>query len=111
MNKQNVGNKVNTLMSNYLKKKRCECGLSGKELGQLLCISQQHVSRYERGETVIPLGIMIYFLQYFQFSLDDFFNYLLEGVYVSYEKNEGINYQHFSSESLIYQSKGFIKTN
>lgn len=56
MNMKNIDDLLKTLMSDYLKRKRHECGLSGKKLGRLLNLSQQHISRYERGKLTIPLS-------------------------------------------------------
>ncbi len=61
MDMQSVDNAIKILISDYFKRKRYECGLTGKEMGELLCLSQQHVSRYERYESNIPLSTMIFF--------------------------------------------------
>lgn len=42
-------NEVNYKIGLFLRKKRIELGLTGKDLGKLLNISQQQISRYERG--------------------------------------------------------------
>ncbi|WP_299998414.1 helix-turn-helix transcriptional regulator [uncultured Cedecea sp.] len=82
--RQIIDDRVNMLMSGYFKSKRLERGLTGKQIGELLCVSQQHISRYERGETTIPLSVMVFFLNSYAFNLNEFFNYISDGVAVRY---------------------------
>ncbi|MCI9740285.1 helix-turn-helix domain-containing protein [Proteus mirabilis] len=42
-----------------IKEVRKSVGLSGNELGKVLGLSQQQVSRYERGESPITIDILI----------------------------------------------------
>ncbi|EQB2984580.1 helix-turn-helix domain-containing protein, partial [Proteus mirabilis] len=43
------------------------------ELGKLLNISQQQISRYERGINKIPIDILFHILNIFDISISDFF--------------------------------------
>ncbi|WP_300005246.1 helix-turn-helix transcriptional regulator [uncultured Cedecea sp.] len=86
--RQIIDDRLNMLMSGYFKSKRLECGLTGKQVGELLSKSQQHISRYERNKTCIPLSDMVFFLKAYNFNLDDFFDYLLKNVHFL---NEGSN--------------------
>ncbi|MEY0768322.1 helix-turn-helix domain-containing protein [Providencia huaxiensis] len=52
-------NDVNYHIGLFLRKKRIEIGLTGKDLGKLLNISQQQVSRYERGINSITIVFLI----------------------------------------------------
>ncbi|WP_162557259.1 helix-turn-helix domain-containing protein, partial [Proteus mirabilis] len=42
-------------------------------LGKLLNISQQQISRYERGINKIPIDILFHILNIFDISISDFF--------------------------------------
>ncbi len=67
---------INQLVGRYLKSRRLEYGLTGAEMGRLLFISQQQVSRYERGINTISLSLVLFFLQKIELSHEDFFDYL-----------------------------------
>ncbi len=75
---------VNQLVGQYLRKKRLARGLTGAEMGKLLYISQQQISRYERGENTISLSVALFFLKTLDYPIEDFFNYLLSEI----EKNK-----------------------
>ncbi|EKT60740.1 helix-turn-helix domain-containing protein [Providencia burhodogranariea] len=46
---------VNQIVGKEIRKRRKKLGLSGIELAELIGISQQQISRYERGECNITL--------------------------------------------------------
>ncbi|MGJ3355912.1 helix-turn-helix domain-containing protein [Providencia sp. Je.9.19] len=48
-------------------------GLTGKELAEKLGVSQQQVSRYERGVCRVDVDMLVYLLYQLDTSLDDFF--------------------------------------
>lgn len=48
-------------------------GMTGKELAEKLGVSQQQVSRYERGICRIDVDTLVYLLHQLEVSLDDFF--------------------------------------
>ncbi|WP_307730227.1 helix-turn-helix domain-containing protein [Proteus mirabilis] len=48
-------------------------GFIRAELGKLLNISQQQISRYERGINKIPIDILFHILNIFDISISDFF--------------------------------------
>ncbi|MEM8006631.1 helix-turn-helix transcriptional regulator [Morganella morganii subsp. sibonii] len=50
--------KINKIVGEQIRARRKEQGLSGSELGDKLKLSQQQVSRYERGECNIPLDML-----------------------------------------------------
>ncbi|MGJ3356005.1 helix-turn-helix domain-containing protein [Providencia sp. Je.9.19] len=102
MERQYVNDTINTLVSHYFKRKRHECGLTGKQMGELLCVSQQQISRYERGVTSIPLSVMVFFLNSYAFNLNDFFNYILEGVNAHYNITADKNIQYLNTELALY---------
>lgn len=47
--------------------------MTGAELGKLLNISQQQISRYERGINKIPIDMLFHILDIFDISISDFF--------------------------------------
>lgn len=50
---------VYALLGNYLRKARVSRGLSGNELGSIIHLSQQQVSRYELGINKLSLDKLI----------------------------------------------------
>lgn len=50
---------VYALLGNYLRKARVSRGLSGNELGSIIRLSQQQVSRYELGINKLSLDKLI----------------------------------------------------
>lgn len=57
----------------FLKKSRINKSLTGFELGQLLNVSQQQISRYERGETSISIELLDIMLKTLDKNWADFF--------------------------------------
>lgn len=57
----------------FLRKSRVNKSLTGFELGQLLNISQQQISRYERGETSISIELLDIMLKTLDKNWADFF--------------------------------------
>ncbi|MEG0279733.1 MAG: helix-turn-helix transcriptional regulator [Morganella sp. (in: enterobacteria)] len=49
---------INKIVGEQIRANRKKQGLSGSELGEKLRLSQQQVSRYERGECNIPLDML-----------------------------------------------------
>lgn len=47
--------------------------MTGSELGKRINISQQQISRYERGLNKVPVDILIYVLSIFDVSISEFF--------------------------------------
>lgn len=65
---------VNQIVGKEIRKRRKELGLSGAELAGLVGISQQQVSRYERGECNITLDNLISLAKALETDLICFFN-------------------------------------
>lgn len=65
--------KIRKVIGAELKIIRKVHGISGMELGNLINKSQQQISRYENGSTVIPLDILILLLYLFETPPDVFF--------------------------------------
>lgn len=55
---------------------RKDKGLTGREFGALLDLSQQQISRYERGCNYICAGTLLLMLSYLGVSPESFFHYL-----------------------------------
>ncbi|HEC8329734.1 TPA: helix-turn-helix transcriptional regulator [Providencia rettgeri] len=59
-------------LGQFLRDARIKQSLSGKELGKLINVSQQQVSRYERGKTSISIETMDSILTILDKSWADF---------------------------------------
>lgn len=66
-------NKLRENIGQFLRYSRRERSLSGKELGNLLNISQQQISRYERGVTSMNIETLDCILYALDKSWADFF--------------------------------------
>lgn len=61
MNTLQTKDNLNLFIGNLIKKKRKLKNLSGKELGLLLKLSQQQISKYENGKTSFTLENILIF--------------------------------------------------
>lgn len=86
MELENVESMLSKLISAFFKKKRLEFGLTGKQMGALLNVSQQQISRYERGVTAIPLSYIAFILYKNDSSLLEFFCYIENKMYIEQSK-------------------------
>nr|WP_154325418.1 helix-turn-helix transcriptional regulator [Pantoea sp. 201603H] len=64
---------INHCTGKLIKKIRVEKGFTGSALGELTGLSQQQVSRYERGLSQITLIQLVRILIVLDISLEDFF--------------------------------------
>lgn len=78
MDRAILNSKVNTLIGNYLRKKRIENDLTGEDISKLLHVSQQQVSRYENGINTISVSLILLFLIKLNISVESFFVSLLK---------------------------------
>lgn len=62
---------INTRIGLFTRKQRILLGLSEKKLGRKLNLSQQHISRLERGQTVFSFELVLRLLNLFDKSLFD----------------------------------------
>ena len=77
MENQITPGSINDLVGFYLKRKRLELGLTGAQVGKLLYVSQQQISRYERGSNTVTLDFAFLFFKKLNLDLEEFFNFLL----------------------------------
>lgn len=75
--------KANRTVGAFIRQKRIEQGLSGAELGRLLNISQQQVSRYECGVTSVSFYQLECILQALSASWGSFTREVVEPLYPS----------------------------
>ena len=54
--------KINVRVGSFIRRHRTLLGISGKSLGKKLNLSQQHISRLERGQTNFTIEIILYLL-------------------------------------------------
>lgn len=66
---------VNLEIGNFIRKIRVKNGLTGAELGKLVGVSQQQISRYERGSNALSLSDLIFILSIMNVSFSDFISY------------------------------------
>ncbi|EMI5492701.1 helix-turn-helix transcriptional regulator [Providencia stuartii] len=65
---------VNQIVGKEIRRRRKKLGLSGIELADLIGVSQQQISRYERGECNITLGNLLNLAKALETDLICFFN-------------------------------------
>ncbi|MDK6973665.1 helix-turn-helix domain-containing protein [Proteus mirabilis] len=53
---------INVRVGSFIRRHRILLGISGKSLGKKLNLSQQHISRLERGQTNFTIEIILYLL-------------------------------------------------
>lgn len=70
--KLSVKKDIPRVLGRQLKRLRLEQNLSGVQLGKILNISQQQVSRYEHGATVLSVETITALCLYFNISLEQF---------------------------------------
>ncbi|MEX9884332.1 MULTISPECIES: helix-turn-helix domain-containing protein [Enterobacterales] len=63
-------NDINEKLGLFLRKERILNSLSGAELAEILNISQQQVSRYERGQHNFTVKFLIFYCKALHISLD-----------------------------------------
>ncbi|MBQ0536703.1 helix-turn-helix domain-containing protein [Providencia huaxiensis] len=83
----NKGNDLDIVMATakYLKSARIEKSLTGTELGKLLNLSQQQISRYENGQSAISIdSLHIYLRALGKDWLDYFRSVILVRVHANY---------------------------
>lgn len=68
---------LNEKVGQYLKETRMNKDLSGKDLGVLLNISQQQISRYERGQNQITLDKLELMLSALEITWSDFIDSII----------------------------------
>lgn len=104
---------INTVIGRQIMLLRKSRGLSGQLLAKKLGVSQQQISRYERGHCKIDIDNLIILLINMGVSLDIFF----QRVFNDLRDNEPYSYElcspAFKSESMAddYQSYYLVKAN
>lgn len=69
---------LNEVVGRFIRQKRVELGLNGSDLGRLLNISQQQISRYERGITSLTLHQLELFLRALAVSWESFIREVIQ---------------------------------
>lgn len=68
---------INVRIGSFIRKHRTLLGMSGKNLGQKLSLSQQHISRLERGQTAFSFELILHLLNVLDKSVVDLINEVL----------------------------------
>lgn len=63
---------INIKIGLFMRKNRISLNINGKELGQKLNISQQHISRFERGKCSFTLEFILRLLNIFDKNISAF---------------------------------------
>ncbi|MDQ5992427.1 helix-turn-helix transcriptional regulator [Providencia stuartii] len=63
---------INARIGSFFRKQRMLLGISGKKLGQRLGVSQQHISRLERGQATFSIRTVLQLLNEVDKTLLDF---------------------------------------
>ena len=87
-------NDIDFIIGQQLKKLRSEQGINGSQLGKILDISQQQVSRYENGVTTLSIDAIVTICLCFNLSLKEFLAPLMM---LTENKNESIETLPLSS--------------
>lgn len=66
---------LNVEVGEYIRKNRLKKGLSGRELGEIIGVSQQQISRYERGENNISISDFSFILSVLNVNFQDFIKF------------------------------------
>lgn len=69
--------KLNSEIGMFIKMARINKGMTGRDLGDRIGVSQQQISRYERGDNNITLHILNLILNCIGVSWDDLVNEVL----------------------------------
>lgn len=70
--KKRLRKDIDFIVGRQLKTLRLKQALNGTQLGKILGISQQHVSRYENGVTTLSIDTIVTICLYFNLSLKEF---------------------------------------
>ncbi len=89
---------INIRIGSFIRKHRILLGMSGENLGQKLSLSQQHISRLERGQTVFSFELILHLLNAIDKSVSDL---IAEVLYEDSTYENLIIYQHESHTDLI----------
>ncbi|EPL6453836.1 MULTISPECIES: helix-turn-helix domain-containing protein [Providencia] len=82
---RNDNTNVSIYIGTYLKRRRKAVGLTGAQLASRLSISQQQVSRYERGKNAITMQGLLDILQALELrkhDVDDFMKKIFQFYYI-----------------------------
>lgn len=74
----NMSADINKLLGRYMRRRREEQSLNGHEVGKLMGLSQQQISRYERGENKATVEYLLLYLNQLHLPLEDLTTYLHE---------------------------------
>ncbi|EJD6048537.1 helix-turn-helix domain-containing protein [Providencia rettgeri] len=74
--KYNTSN-MNVRIGSFIRKHRRLLGMSGENLGRKLSLSQQHISRLERGQTAFSFELILHLLNVLDKSVVDLINEVL----------------------------------
>lgn len=65
-------------IGNYIRKRRKKAGLSGNELAELVNVSQQQISRYERGKNKLTIDMLCSILFSLGLTLEEMYSFFIK---------------------------------
>ncbi|MEY1422384.1 helix-turn-helix domain-containing protein [Morganella morganii] len=100
---RNFKKKLQVIIGQEIKSLRKSKGISGYELGDIIRISQQQISRYECGDSAIQIDTLILILRLFNISPEKFIHRILSLANRDIESGKLLsamsNYFHMCSDS------------
>lgn len=109
--KERLKKDIDFIVGRQLKKLRLKHELNGTQLGKILGISQQQVSRYENGVTTLSIDTIVIICIYFNLSLREFLAPLMV---LTENENEPIETHPLSSpinlDIVMGSARSFIFT-
>ncbi|WP_433587474.1 helix-turn-helix domain-containing protein [Providencia alcalifaciens] len=91
---------INFRIGSFIRKHRTLLGISGKNLGKKLNLSQQQISRLERGQTAFSFEVVLRLLNALNKSASDL---IAEVLYEDSAYENLIIHQYQSNTELVYR--------
>ncbi|HAS8350348.1 TPA: XRE family transcriptional regulator [Vibrio vulnificus] len=105
---RNFKKKLQVIIGQEIKALRKSKGISGYELGDIIRISQQQISRYECGDSAIQIDTLILILRLFNISPEKFIHRIL--FLVNRDIESGKLLSIMSNHFHIYSDSNYLET-
>lgn len=99
---------LHTVIGQEIKTLRKSKGITGYELGSIIKLSQQQISRYENGDSAIPLDTLILILRVFNISPEKFIHRVL--FILNRDPDAKKLLSHMSNHLNIYTDSSYLGT-
>ncbi|MGL4171592.1 helix-turn-helix domain-containing protein [Morganella morganii] len=105
---RNFKKKLQVIIGQEIKTLRKSKGISGYELGDIIRMSQQQISRYECGDSAIQIDTLILILRLFNISPEKFIHRIL--FLVNRDIESGKLLSVMSNHFHIYSDSNYLET-